>query len=376
MVFVSGRQVLIILVLATLAGSCKPLYNKEYTRPGFADQKASRQVKKLHKKLYYLSKQGFGVGHQDDMAYGIGWKHGEDPNSIQSDLKSITNDLPAVFGFDVGGIENGDLDNLDHVPFDLMRELMVNAHKQGGIVTVSWHVDHPVTGGDSWDKTSAVSAILNEKEASLKFEKWIERFATFIKSVKYRGKAVPIIFRPWHEMNGDWFWWGDPNCTSEDYVALWKKTVLLLRDFHKVHNLLYAYSPNTLKKKDNYLTYYPGDEFVDVLGVDVYDFENMNGYDSIVDENLKILDSIAVEKNKLYAFTETGLEKTSKEGWFNESLYPVIEKYDIAWILFWRNHNTSHHYIPYAGHKAASDFKLFTERSKSFLLKDLENIKY
>lgn len=354
--------------------SCKPLYNKEYTKPILTDSKPSRPVKKLHRQLYYSGKAGIAIGHQDDMAYGIDWFHRDAPDSVQSDVKLLTGSLPAVFGFDIAGIENDDSLNIDNIPFTTMRELMIHAYKSGGIVTVSWHADNPVSGGDSWDVKPAVSSLLRDSSTKAKVELWHSRVATFLKTVKYKGKPIPIVFRPWHEMNGHWFWWGDPNASNEDYKELWKETVRQLRDKHGLNNLLYAYSPNTLDSKIDYLKYYPGDEYVDILGIDVYDFDNRDGYVESVKANLEIVREVAQEKDKLYAFTETGLERIGKENWFN-NLYSGIEDTGITWILFWRNATRKHHYVPFKGHSAEADFKKFSEQPKTLLLKDLQELK-
>lgn len=366
---------LLIIVLILFVSSCKSSYNTTYMKPFLIDKRGSRAAKKLHKKIHFLSESGFGIGHQDDLAYGIDWTYDGDQNNKSSDVKSISGSLPAVFGFDIGGLETDDSVNLDGIHFDHMRDLMVDVYKMGGVVTVSWHADNPVTNGNSWDTTRAVPMILNDPIIKEKFETWMEKLAAFLKTVKYKSKPIPIVFRPWHEMNGHWFWWGDPNCNPENYTALWQKTVELLRDKHKLHNLLYTYSPNQIENRDDYLKYYPGDDFVDMLGIDMYDFYNRDTYFDGLKVNLAVLKSIGEEKNKQYAFTETGLERIEKVSWFND-LYSVIEDTGIAWVLFWRNANKKHHYVPYSGHVAEEDFRLFTEEPKSLLLKDLRNLKH
>ena len=68
------------------------------------DKKASKPIKKLHKKLIEISKRGFAIGHQDATAYGIGWKHIDSLNIIDSDVNKVIGDFPAVYGFDIGHI--------------------------------------------------------------------------------------------------------------------------------------------------------------------------------------------------------------------------------------------------------------------------------
>ena len=262
------KHILIILVIISCS-SCKSLYNTEYKKPVLVDKKVSKTTKILHKKLFYSSKEGFAVGHQESTSYGIGWKYEDNSRMIKSDVKDVVGDFPAVFGFDLGHIELNHNTNLDSVSFDTIRKLIIDAHKRGGIITVSWHLDNPTSNGSSWDKTPSVQDIIKGGKFQEKYELWITRIANYLKSLNYKGKKIPVIFRPFHEMNGEWFWWGEGNCSSKDYIQLWQETIHMLRDKHKVHNLLYAYSPNKLRPNDDYMKYYPGDDYVDLLGLDV-----------------------------------------------------------------------------------------------------------
>ena len=367
---------IVLVVVFVVFNSCKSLYNEEYKKPQLVDAKPSKRVKKLHKNLFYIAKEGFAIGHQDDTSYGIGWKQADNPNSIKSDIYDVINDFPAVYGFDISRIELGNSDNIDGVPFDTMRSLIIDAYSKGGIITISWHTDNPFSDGDSWDKTPAVQDIIGNGKYVEKYDLWLEKVAAYLKTVKYKGKLIPIIFRPFHEMNGEWFWWGNPNCTSIEYIQLWRNTVYSLRDDHGLHNLMYVYSPNKLRPEDNYMEYYPGDNFVDIFGIDIYDFKDADEYMSSVVNDLKIVKEIATEKNKLYAFTETGLEAIPTDEWFTKVLYPNIENSGIAWILFWRNFTEVHHYVPYKEHMSEVDFKAFEKLPKTLFLKDVNNLKF
>ena len=226
-----------LFIIVTLLSSCQSLYRDGYAKPDLVDDKVSRPTKKLHQKLHFTASRGFAIGHQDATSYGIGWKWEPNQEELRSDVHEMVNDYPAVYGFDIGGIEHNASCNLDSVPFDLMRQLMIDAHKRGGIVTVSCHADNPVTDDDSWDQTPAIADILSGGEVSEKYDLWLDRLAGFLKTVRHKDKPIPLIFRPYHEMNGAWFWWGDPHTTVKDYVTLWKYTVKKLRDEHKLHNL-------------------------------------------------------------------------------------------------------------------------------------------
>lgn len=360
-----------ILFLA-LNFACAQAQHNEVPELQLSDKKVSNSVKNLYYKLKTISKNGFAIGHQDATSYGIGWNYEHNTAPVKSDVYEVCGDYPAVYGFDIGHLELGNDRNLDAVPFQSMRDLIIDAYKKGGIITISWHLDNPTSGGNSWDKTSAVKDIIGGKHRDT-YELWVSRVADFMKSLKTETEMVPVIFRPFHEMNGSWFWWGEGNCSPEDYKTLWIETLELLKDKHDVHNLLYAYSPNKLNPTDDYLKYYPGDDYVDILGIDIYDFKNSEDYIKSVVNDLKIVKDIASQKRKIYAFTETGLETLSTPNWFTEVLYPAIENSGIAWVLFWRNARTDHHYMPYKGHPSENDFKTFKALPKTLFLQDIKN---
>ncbi|MFD1293344.1 glycoside hydrolase family 26 protein [Lutibacter holmesii] len=369
---VNTLQLFLFISLFSLI-SCNHTPQKQIVETTFTDSNASENVKKLHQRLINISKKGIAIGHQDDTSYGLGWNHKNHLDTIKSDVQIVTGDFPAVFGFDLGWIEIDKPYNLDTVPFNSMKNLIIDAHKKGGIITISWHVNNPVTEGSSWDKTSAVTSIIKGGAQREKYELWVSKLANFMNDLKYNGADIPVIFRPFHEMNGSWFWWGGENCNPKDYITLWQETVELLRDTHQVHNLLYAYSPNKLNPEDDYLRYYPGDNFVDILGIDIYDFNNSEDYKKAVIHDIAVLKKIAKQKNKPYAFTETGLESLQTKNWFTQVLYPTIEGSGISWVLTWRNYDTKHHYMPYKGQLNEKDFIQFEKLPETLFLKDITN---
>lgn len=369
---------LISTVLLFSLSSCKKSQKSEQIirqdKSTLVDKNANESVLNLHKRIGEIAKKGIAIGHQDDTSYGLGWNHKDDSSNIKSDVEIVTGDFPAVFGFDLGWIEIAKEYNLDTVNFNHMKNLIIDAHKRGGIITISWHLDNPVSGGSSWDKTTATTNVLEGGDQYEKYELWINRAAEFIQSLEYNGEMIPIVFRPYHEMNGSWFWWGGDNTTTENYVKLWQEMVHLLRDKHNLHNILYAFSPNKFNEGQKYLDYYPGDDYVDILGMDIYDFNNSEDYIKSVKESLKIVKEIANEKGKLFAFTETGLESLKTEKWFTEVLYPSIKDSGIAWVLTWRNYDTKHHFMPYKGQLNEQDFIEFKKLPEILFLKDINQI--
>ena len=195
-------------------------------------------------------------------------------------------------------------------------------------------------------------------------------------------------FRPWHEHNGDWFWWGKGNCTEAEYIALWQFTVKHLRDTRNLHHLLYAISPDRSRMdlsdlRGTYLYGYPGDEFVDLIGLDNYHDAGFcetaterDRKNAELTQVLKTISSLAAEKGKIAAMTETGQEGIREANWFTRVLLdPVKASRDIriAYILVWRNANRKHHYGPYPGHSSVADFLNYRKDPLSLFEKDIPN---
>ena len=85
-------------------------------------------------------------GQQDALLYGHSWRASENDSLDRSDIESVCGKHPAVLGLDLGGIESGSDRNLDGNAFSLMRTAALRQYERGGIVTLSWHPENPLTG--------------------------------------------------------------------------------------------------------------------------------------------------------------------------------------------------------------------------------------
>ncbi len=233
-----------------------------------ADKNATKETINLYRNLKKSLQKGIMFGHQDDYAYGVGWKY--EPG--KSDVKAVTGDYPAVIGCEIGRVELDWAKDLDGVPFDSTRHYIQQAYKRGSVITMSWHLNNPFTGKTAWDPApGTVNAILPGGAKHDVYASWLDKVAAFMQSLKgEKGEYIPVIFRPFHELNGSWFWWGKNNCTPEELKSLYQFTEHYLRDVKGVHNLLYAYNTDRFATKEEYLERYPGDEWVDVIGFDIY----------------------------------------------------------------------------------------------------------
>ena len=311
-------------------------------------------------------------GHQETTAYGVGWKN--DGAENRSDVKKVCGDFPAVYGWDIGKISQ--VTNNDGVPFDQMKALIKDAYERGGINTISFHQANPVTETHSWDTTSAVPYILPGGHSHTKYLERLDLVAEFMHDLKADdGSLIPVIFRPYHEHNGDWFWWGKGPASEKDFIALWQFTVNYLKNDKNVHNLLYAFSPDRSRVKDpanpiEYLYGYPGDDYVDIIGVDNYFDVGSHWNTKPLDQqsvsfinSLEVIVQLAEERGKIPALTESGLDKLHIDDWWTDMLLAGVDANEltrrIAYLLVWRNADTEHFHAPYPGQKTEADFVEF-----------------
>lgn len=331
------------------------------------------ETEKLLANLKKTSAQGVMFGHHDDTVYGISWE-GEEG---RSDVKSVCGDYPAVVSFDLGEVELGGPRNLDKVAFDTLRKEILKQYQRGGMASLSWHARNPKTGGDAWDvsDTTVVKSILPGGENHAKFSEWLGSVADFLNSLKTpEGTKVPVLFRPWHEHTGSWFWWGEKLCTPDEYKTLWRMTVDSLR-VHGVDNALYAYSTGgEPQDTTQYLVRYPGDDIIDVIGFDTYQFDKA-AFVETMDRMLGIVTTLGKAHDKVSALTEVGYEGVPDAQWWTGTLWPVLEKYPtLSYVLVWRNarEKVTHFYAPYPGQVSAADFVEFYKNPKTLFASDVQ----
>ncbi len=324
-----------------------------------------------------ISEKKIMFGHQDTYLYGHSWKVEADQTEFnRSDIHDVTGQYPALYGMDLGGIELDSPLNIDKNDFNHMRASAIAHHERGGVITFSWHPMNPLTGGNTWDtsSTEVVASILPGGEKHEMFMGWLSKAADFLESIKdAEGNPIPMIFRPWHEHTRDFFWWGQNLCTTEQYVALWRMTHDYMTKERGFNHLVWSYSPDAGGlTDDNFGEKWPGDEYVDMVGIDFYQFTPNEIYVNWTRRSLELTRKFAEEHGKLMAVTEAGYEGVKYEKWWTEVLYPAIKDFPVSYVLVWRNacdENMQHHfYAPYPGHESVEDFKAFAAMDQMMFL--------
>lgn len=308
------------------------------------------------------------LGHQDSPVYGHSWSY--EPN--RSDVLEMVGDYPAIIGWELGDLEFGNEKNLDGVPFDLMRSEIINQHKRGGINTISWHTNNP-NGGNAWDEEAGVVTSILEGGANYeKFQTYLAYTADFLASLTDEdGELIPIIFRPWHEHNGNWFWWGEKWCTHQEYRQLWDMTYDYMTA-RGLDNLVWCYMPAADAPDKT-----PEVDRFDMVGIDIYQRNhNVENYLRDLKSGIAMLKEYQAKYNKPITISETGDESVGTENWWSEVLLPAIENEPISYVLLWRNawDKPEHFYCAYKGHSSEADFIKFVDSPRIITAKELKAI--
>ncbi|HEX2143433.1 MAG TPA: glycosyl hydrolase [Glycomyces sp.] len=388
--FRAPRRAVITMGAAAVAAASVPLSaaagGNRADRVRIVDDCATRETRALFQYMLQTQGQGIMFGHEHTLTDGFTF---DTYTAETSDVEATTGDYPAVFGWDTlilngfqkPGVYGGTVEeNIEALSWAFEK-----SDALGGINVLSAHMYNFVTGGDFWDTTGrVVSQILPGGAKHADFNEFLDRIAAGVKGARRPdGTLIPVVFRPFHENSGGWFWWGAGHCTSAEFIEIFRYTVEYLRDTKKVRNMLYSYSPNSGfgADRDSYLKTYPGDEFVDVLGYDAYD--NSAGsaeWLASTVKDLAMVVELAAERGKVPAFTEFG--ESGDEGrnltWFTDLLGALKADPNasrVSHMLTWANFGGNNRaYVPFPGHAMEPDFVAYYEDPFSLFTSDLDGV--
>lgn len=248
-------------------------------------------------------------------------------NGINSDefraIYDATGKYPAVLGLDL----------MNYCPSRQEKgaecyavERAIEFHDKGGIITMSWHWNSPdeylkdgneENGSPRWwggfytsNTNIDIEAIMNGEDSKGK-ELLDADIAAIAKQLsRLQDAGVPVLWRPLHEASGGWFWWGAKG--SEAYKKFWYYLYDQFTNTYNLNNLIWVWNGSAAD-------WYPGDEYVDIIGDDIY-------IDSYSPSTARFLEIIEYTKsNKMIAMTENGdffdidqaMATNTKWAWFN-----------------------------------------------------------
>jgi mannan endo-1,4-beta-mannosidase len=303
----------------------------------------------------------------------------------RSDVNSLVGDQPALTSFDAWDLA---IKPASWTPTPKTHaDAALAVHDAGGIVAMEFHMHGCAV--DSFDATGNEACLCQVANDDAYARSWLidANYKLFADALVAFGlDQIPIIFRPLHEQNGDWFWWGEPYWSCASYVSnprfsgeaayqrVYQTIVTYLRVERGLNNLLIAYSPaanSSIATSDGYLTGYPGDEYIDVLGGDYY----YQASPSFADQTtafagmLQNVTQLARTRGKVAAATEVGntqlAEETdpSQSTWFSQQLLPLLQTsgVSVAYATAWENRTSGaeQFWVPYPGNAGDADFESF-----------------
>lgn len=275
------KLTLLLLLFLSFRSFCQPF------EP--VNKNSSPEAKKLLSYLYSINGK-----------YILSGEHGDGDRYLDS-VKSITGKYPALWGSDfiwskpAGGGQK------------VVDQSIAN-YKKGYIIALMWHQGRPMDSPPYGFKQSVQAKITDEEWSQITTpntelnKKWlaqIDTVATYLKQLK--DAHIPVLWRPYHEMNGVWFWWG--NRPGKDGIAkLWKMMYDRYVNYHHLDNLIWVWGANGPRdlpadEAYPYKDFYPGANYVDILGTDIYhaDYEQKD-YNEL----------IKLAKGKLITLSEVG----------------------------------------------------------------------
>ncbi len=191
---------------------------------------------------------------------------------------------------------------------------------QGGIVTFTWHQQYPghLDEPYAWVKRQTTQSEFDNiiSQGTPLYNLWqadVDQIAGYMQDLENAG--VPVIFRPYHEMQGSWFWWCGKSPAS--YIQLWNNLYDRLVNYHGLNNLLWCWSPNKYVVN----SYFPGNDKVDLTGVNIY---STNRADSRYISDYSILQGLTSKPSVL---AENGLLPDVS----------VLDQTNYAWFLPWHS---------------------------------------
>lgn len=231
---------------------------------------------------------------------------------------------PVVFGQDFGYSKPGSLDGINFRQRSI--DNAVKWHKRGAIITFMWHAVPPTTESNftTWKGDNAIQSDLTDQqwndlftegtEINNRWKAQVDAVAFFLRQLQ--DEKIPVIWRPYHEMNGDWFWWGS---RPADYVKLYRMLYDRITNFHKINNLLWVFNGNELGSPNvqDYEPFFPGRDYIDILATDIYNHGyNKRDYDTL----------LKLANGKPIAWGEVGPLPTDKI---------IEEQPEWAWFMCW-----------------------------------------
>ena len=205
------------------------------------------------KRVYEYLKQVYGTvcltGQMESTWMGS-------PDYEMNYIEKNTGKLPAIRGLD-----------FMHNDFAGVTKRSKEWWERGGIPTICWHTGADFASGYNESKEHNINwdeAFVPGSETYLALLEGMDRAVPYLQQLE--DADVPVLWRPFHELDGGWFWWSKGG--ADNFVKLWQLMYSRYTDYWGLDNLIwvYGYSGNGGEMAE----WYPGDSYVDLVGADSY----------------------------------------------------------------------------------------------------------
>ncbi len=381
-----------------------------------SDENADDSAKAVYAYLSAMGKSGNAIyGHQNDT-----WRKAGSPSLSASDTKDATGSISGIVGIDALSLTGNEYSAEEFnrtlgkkfgtkLPETLSGNVAAAAiltnetAKEGALITMSAHIPNfkrvkekglrqasknaPYERYDFSGYTPGVfdGDIMNNILPGGAYSGIYTAYLDMIADYAHQVQGA-ILFRPFHENTGSWFWWGKAFCDAETYKNVYRFTVDYLKNEKDVHNFIYVYSPGAeASSVEEYAERYPGDEYVDMVGFDMYhdDPAQNDSFFSAFAAEISIVQEFARRHKKLFAVTETGIRTTTPErghnqtalrssgnkvtGWYRKMLETVSAS-DASYFLLWANFSKRDgYYSPYVNEILPDGFRKGHEMLDPFI---------
>jgi hypothetical protein len=167
---------------------------------------------------------------------------------------------PALMGYDFNGVLPRQSGNSD------TEKAIAWVKQQGGIAQFQWHWVSPDGNGDFYTRNFNLAAALANPGGS-SYKNLISDMDVVAGKLKIlQDNGVPILWRPLHEAEGEWFWWGMSG--GDACKALYRLMYDRFTHYHKLNNLIWVWNSYGTTREN----WYPGDDVVDIIAYDYPDY--------------------------------------------------------------------------------------------------------
>ncbi len=273
---------------------------------------ATPEARAVLQYFYEISGKGIVAG-----VHGQNW----DPDNMFDLVKDETGKYP---GFYSGDFRYGkDLENRRRLVVDEMKEKW---HQDKVICSLMWHSTRPLDPEtEGWSNVQSDGLTADETEKLLTpgtawHTAWmgkLDGIAEYLKELQ--DENIPILWRPFHEMNGGWFWWGKNPRFDEMWIQMYER----FTNHHQLNNLLWVWSANCVVYGAGELhDYYPGHDYVDILAEDIYANKSYDWEQYFYDDLLELAEGRPISMGEVGDLPDPAFLKEHQPNWVTFMLWP------------------------------------------------------